>query len=184
MDVATLAQDAMMALGSHGDPRAREALARAEVVVEPDVRRWTASGGVVHGHRVRVRLDARTLGVIRAHPAAEDSLQTAFARAIAAAPDQSLADFAVEWSGAVATVVTTYRGEVLRAGEADLAEALAACLDGAGEREAAARVRPLAVRRASRDEVAVQGDVDELSLAALRVGARALLGERARVTSS
>ena len=179
MDAVTLARDALAALAAHGDPRARECLAHAAAVLEPGVRRWTASGGDVHGHRVRLRVDARALGLLHGHPAAADALQTAFARAVAAHAGQSLADFRLEWSGAVATVVTTYRGELLRAGEAELTEALRAYLDGAGEPVPAG----LAVSRTAPDAVAVTGVADE-RVSLVRAALRALLGEGLRVTSS
>jgi hypothetical protein len=182
MDATQLVQDALIALGPYGDPRAREALVHATVTLEPDVRRWTASEGTVHGHRVRVYVDARTLGVVRAHPAVEDALQTAFARAIAAFPGQSLVDFVIEWNGVVVTQLTTYRGEVLRSDTNDLAGALVAYLEGAGEREVARRLAALDVARVG-DAVVIAGAVDGPTLAVLRGATKALLGERVRVTS-
>jgi len=178
VDAASLTQDALAALG---DARAGEALARAEVILDEGVRTWTASHGTMRGHRVRVRVDAWTLGALRAHPGSEDVMQAAFARAIAASPDESLAEFTTEWSGAVATVVTTYRGDVLRAGEAALGDAVCAYLEGAGEREAAQHARHLNIRGLSPGEVVVDPEPNAWTSTAVKGALRALLGERARV---
>lgn len=178
MDAPSLTQDALAALG---DARAREALERAEVILDEGVRTWTASHGTMRGHRVRVRVDARTLGALRAHPGSEDAMQAAFARAIAASPDESLAEFFTEWNGAVATVVTTYRGDVLRAGAVALGDAVCAYLEGAGEGEAVRLARHLSIREASPGEVVIDRDPGAWTSTAVKGALRALLGERARV---
>lgn len=183
MDATKLTQDALSALGPYGDMRAREALVHATVIVEPNVRWWTASEGVIHGHRVRLRVDARTLGVLRAHPSVDDALRAAFARAVAALPRQSLVDFVVEWNSAVVTGVTTYRGEFLRSDTNDLAKALVAFLEGAGEHEVARRLAMLDVVRVGQDVVAIAGALDGPTCTVLRGAVRSLLGERARITS-
>ncbi len=178
MDAASLTQEALARLA---DARAREALERAEVIFDEAVRTWTASHGTMRGHRVRVRVDAHTLGALRAHPGSEDAMQAAFARAIATSPDGSLAEFNVEWSGAVATVTTTYRGEVRRAGMVALGEAVCAYLEGAGEREAARLARHLHVREASPGEVVIDRDPGAWTSTAVKGALRALVGERTRV---
>lgn len=133
MDGPALRAMALDALGPYADPRARALLERADVEVDEAVRAWTSSSGAVRAHRVRVCVDARSLGAVRASPAIEDALQGAFARAFTAWPHDTLDALSLVWNGALAARVEGYRGSSPIDGRAHLDMALAEYLEGAGE---------------------------------------------------
>lgn len=133
MDGSALRTLTLDALGPYADPRARTLLEGAEVVVDEAVRAWTSSVGAMRAHRVRLCVDARSLGAVRAAPAIEDALHRAFAQAFTAWPHDTLDALAIAWNGALAARVEGYRGSTPIDGRANLDMALAEYLDGAGE---------------------------------------------------
>lgn len=181
-DTADLRTRALALLDALPDGRARAALDGANVSIEPDIARWESSGGTVHAHRVVVSLDARALGQIHGVPAVADDLHTAFARAIAALPNASLHDLAFVWNGSLAARVVSYRGSAAIDGRAELTEAVAEYLDGAGERDAARLTRSTVVRLRGPDDVEFRGSPGGFTATAQRDAVRALLGARTRVT--
>lgn len=181
MDAHTLQAAALDALGAHGDARARDLLERADVVLDAAVQTWAASHGTVRGHGVRLRLDARSLGVLHAAPAVADALHGAFARAFAHSPDDALSSLSFDWNGAITTAITTYRGVALRAGRVSLAEAVGEYLDGAGAASDARFARGCELRETGPGEVLVHALPDPWHATALRDAVRALLGEKTAV---
>ena len=133
MDGSALRTLGLEALGPYADPRARTLLEGADVEVDEAVRAWTSSTGAVRAHRVRVCVDARSLGAVRAAPAIEDALQRAFAKAFTAWPHDTLDALVIEWNGALTARVEGYRGSTPIDGRANLDMAVAEYLEGAGE---------------------------------------------------
>ena len=86
------------ALGVHAEGRARDALARGVLSIEPAVAAWEASEGRMHAHRVHLLLDATRLGEIRAAPVVEDALRAAIAAAIATHRAETLDDLVLGWA--------------------------------------------------------------------------------------
>jgi hypothetical protein len=89
---------ALATLGPHADERAREALQRAILRVDPAVTGWESSGGRVAGHRVVLELDVLTLARIRAVPALDDALHAALASAVASRAGHALSELELRWA--------------------------------------------------------------------------------------
>ncbi len=184
MDGATLRALALDALGPHDPPHATELVAGADVVLEPTGRDWTASTGPMHGRQVRLRLDARSLGTVRAAPAVADALHAAFAHALGTVPGETLAALALEWNGLNDGSADPYRGTSPREGRIDLAEALAQYLEGAGDGAAAELVRGAEVTEEAADSVTLTSarTPDARGRGVVQDAVRALLGAQTAVT--
>jgi len=87
-----LRRAALDALGDHADARARDALVRGALSLEPSVAAWESSGGRMTAHRVHLLVGPASLGAARAAPAVEDALRAAFAAAIARHDGETLED--------------------------------------------------------------------------------------------
>lgn len=181
MDGASLREKVLDALGAHADPRAAALLDRATLHIDEGVRQWTGSAGDVRAHRVRLGVDARSLGVVKAAPSAEDSLRAAFAAVLSDHAGESLAELVIEWDGALSARMESYRGAARIDGRAHLAEALTEYLEGAGDERAAWSVANLDVREASPDDFVIVGSPDVWTASAVRDAVSHLLGERAKV---
>ena len=93
-----LRAEALEALGRFADPRATAVLQSAELHLAPAESGWDLSAGHVEGHGVTLRVDAATLGRLRAAPALVDALQAAVASAIARRPGQALSHLHLRWA--------------------------------------------------------------------------------------
>lgn len=179
-----LRAEALSALGAHGDPRALDALVRADLSLALDVAGWEGTGGRVRAHRALLGLDAASLGRVCATPAVHDALAAALAAALARYRDEvahALAELCTYWNGTVEGAAG-YRGAAPRVlsrdAPEDLRAALAAFLRAAGDdalAETAAglvlAVTPAAARRA------VVVKATRAHRAALEAALRALLEE-------
>lgn len=188
MDGATLRALALDALGPHDPPRAAEVLSGSMVTVDPDVQAWTASAGTVHGQRVRLTTDARTLGMLRAAPAVTDAVYAAFAHALGTVQGETLGELTLVWSGEVHGGDDPYRGGHPREGRDNLASALAEYLDGADEPDTATLVRGSVATTADHGDDAVTvtvttavGGPSPHVRSAVRDAVKALLGAGATV---
>ncbi len=173
----TLRARALEALGPHADPRAAPLLERASLRVDENVHRWTGSSGDVRAHRVRLEVDARSLGVVRAAPFVEDALRAAFAKVLSDARGESLSELVIGWNGMLEARVESYRGAAPIDGRAHLSMALAEYLDGAGSHDVARFVEALDVQESARHELTLDASPDVFTATAVSDAARRLLGE-------
>jgi hypothetical protein len=183
-----LRRAALDALGPYADPRAREILGYAELVVAPGVVSWESSEGPVDGHRVAMAVDAECLGRLRAAPHLIDALHAALAAAIAGRPGEALAGLELCWDRTRARRALPGYRDAVPAPPAMLRDALVAYLEGRGEPELAAVAGRAATSldRGSVHVIPAPGDRAALrahGLADAIAGAvRDLVGEGPRVT--
>jgi hypothetical protein len=170
-------------LGEHVDARAREAVVHGSVAIVPEVARWVGSGGPVAAHRVSLAVDARTLGGLRAAPAAVDALCAAFAAVVASRPGEALQDLVLRWTPAVAATPAGYRDARPETRESSLEEGLRDYLGAYGEPDLARL--PLSVVPADDGATVHAGEAlrgDPRAQAVVAAALRDLLGDsQARV---
>ena len=176
---------ALEALGPHADPRAREALLHAEILVSPAEMVWESSAGRVEGHGATLRVDAVTLGRLRAAPALTDALHAALAAAICARVGHSLSRLDLRWASDAGHAEQQGYRDRPPAPPQTLGEALASYLAIVGEPVAARIVERAAVsfRTGVVSVVVAAGVRDELRRSApglagaLTAAVRDLLGD-------
>ena len=121
---------ALDVLGPHGDPRARDVLRHAWVLLERDTAKWDATSGTMRAHRVLLHVDGYSLGVIDTHPGARDALAAALAAAVAHAPGETMHELELVWALAERAPARGYRDAEMRAAKRDDPHALRSALAG------------------------------------------------------
>lgn len=159
------------ALVAAPDPRVRAMLATADVAVAPEGRPWDASHGPVQGYAVTARVCAEDLAALAASPSLHDELVRAFAAAVAASRDHSLASVATRWNRRVHAHGGTYREAALDSVEVPLEEGLSRYLDAPAP----------ALRERDGGVEAVAASLDRHARERVEAALRAMLGARVSV---
>ena len=116
-------------LGHHGDARARDVLASAQISIDYDAREWEGTAGRIHGHRVTVGVDSAALATMDSVPAVRDAVCAAVAAAIAMHPGDAMADLHAFWAVQHRDPGAAYRGAVAHESSRDDPDALRAALE-------------------------------------------------------
>jgi hypothetical protein len=185
IDAEAIRSEALVSLGSAGDARARDVLMHARAEFVPDVARWSGSTGHVRGHRVRLVVSARNLGVLHAAPAVLDAVTAAVAHAIGAMSEGVLVGLETAWG--LASREAGYRDALVRDVDRTDAPTVHAAfveyLDAIGESLVARAVAEGSIEIAPRvvvrsDDAALRG---AHARAVLERAARALLASDVRI---
>jgi hypothetical protein len=166
-----LRRGALATLGPHADPRARQTLERAELVVIEAGTSWEGARARVTGMRVGLGVTPEDLAALEGAHAVKDALVAAVAAAIAVDGVLALTDLVPYWSPAARAEAALYRGAL---GPDDLGAAVVHYLRAKGEHEASELAKATRFTVAG-DEVTALPSPPPIHVAKLDAAVRALL---------